>query len=118
MLSNPKHLANAPVVRPVLAAEENWGQSLAGVDTRQLGLAVVDLGGGRTHAGQSIDHAVGCTEWLRYGSIADADVPLAMVHARNEADYERAAHRIRHAFQFSEKTQATAVPVVIEHRTA
>jgi thymidine phosphorylase len=55
---------------------------------------------------------------LRCGSIADADVPLAMVHARNEADYERAAHRIRHAFEFSEKAQATAVPVVIEHRTA
>jgi len=118
LLSNPKHLANAPVVRPVLAAEENWGKSLSGVDTRQLGLAVVDLGGGRTHAGQSIDHAVGCTGWMRRGSVADAHAPLAIVHARTEADYERAADRIRDAFQFSEKAQTLADSVVIEHRTA
>jgi thymidine phosphorylase len=118
LLSNPKHLADAPVVRPVLAAEENWGQSLAGVDTRQLGLAVVDLGGGRTQAGQSIDHSVGCSGWMRQGSVADAQTPLAVIHARTEADYERAAHRIRSAFYFSEKAQTTAEPVVIEHRTA
>ena len=118
LLSNPKHLADAPVVRPVLAAEENWGQSLARVDTRQLGLAVVDLGGGRTHAGQSIDHTVGCSGWMRQGSVADVQTPLAFIHARTEADYERAADRIRNAFHFSEKAQTTAEPVVIEHRTA
>jgi thymidine phosphorylase len=118
LLSNPKHLANAPVVRPVLATQANWGKSLSSVDTRQLGLAVVDLGGGRTQAGQSIDHAVGCTGWMRRGSVADAHAPLAIVHARTEADYERATDRIRDAFQFSEKAQTPADSVVIEHRTA
>ena len=100
-----------------MAGAAEWGKTLTQVDTRELGLAVVDLGGGRTHSGQSIDHTVGCTGWLRCGSIADSDLPLAIVHARNEADYERAAHRIRDAFQFSEKAQTIAGPVVIEHRT-
>jgi thymidine phosphorylase len=118
LLSNPNHLSNAPVVRPVMAAEENWGKAVSSVDTRQLGLAVVDLGGGRTRAGQSIDHAVGCTGWMRLDSVADAEAPLAVIHARNEADYERAAHRIRNAVHFSEKAQTAAEPVVIEHRTA
>ena len=117
LLSNPKHLADAPVVRPVLAAEENWGQSLAHVDTRQWVWRwwIWAVAG---PAGQSIDHTVGCSGWLRQGSVADVQTPLAFIHARTEADYERAADRIRNAFHFSEKAQTTAEPVVIEHRTA
>jgi thymidine phosphorylase len=117
LLSNAAHLASAPIVRPVLAAAEDLGKILNQVDTRQLGLAVVDLGGGRTQAGQPIDHTVGCTNWMRCGSLADVQAPLACVHARTEADYERAAQRIRQAFHFTENEHTPNDMVVIEHRT-
>ncbi len=50
------YLAKAPVVVPVLAQNAGY---LAAVDTRELGLAVVELGGGRRLATDTIDHRVG-----------------------------------------------------------
>lgn len=118
MLMKADQIGSAPIVRPVFAAEANWGKSMASVDTRQLGLAVVDLGGGRTKAGQRIDHAVGCTDWMRCGQRADRDTPLAVVHARTESDFQRAEARIRQAFEFDEAPHPGRNRVVIEHRTA
>lgn len=118
MLTKSDQIASAPIVRPVYAAEADWGKFMASVDTRQLGLAVVDLGGGRTKAGQRIDHAVGCTHWMRCGQGADGHTPLAVVHARTESDFQRAEARIRQAFEFDEATQPVHSRVVIEHRTA
>lgn len=118
LLSNPHRIGVAPIVKPVYAEAEDWGKYAAEVQTRQLGLAVVDLGGGRTRAGQDIDHAVGCVDWLQLGMQADGQRPLAVVHARTEEDFARAASRIRSAFRFTEAPQQSAGPVVIEHRTA
>ena len=118
LLSHPHHIQVAPIVKPVYAEEADWGKYAAEVQTRQLGLAVVDLGGGRTRAGQDIDHAVGCVDWMRLGAQANRETPLAVIHARTEADFVRAAARIRGAFRFTEETEETAGPVVIEHRTA
>ncbi|MBN30831.1 MAG: thymidine phosphorylase [Crocinitomicaceae bacterium] len=118
LLTNAMRISSAPIIRPVMPAEEDWGKALVEVDTRQLGLAVVDLGGGRTHSGQSIDHSVGCTNWMRRGSLADSQVPLAYIHARNQVDFDRAARRIQQAFLFSEKLQTSQDAIVIEHRTA
>lgn len=118
LLSHPHYIHVAPIVKPVYAEEADWGKYAAEVQTRQLGLAVVDLGGGRTRAGQDIDHAVGCVDWMRLGAKANRETPLAVVHARTEADFARAAARIRGAFRFTEETEETAGPVVIEHLTA
>ena len=81
-----------------------------------IGLALLDLGGGRTHAGQSIT-TPSDAGWLRRVRWLMPNA-FGLHPARTEADYERAADRIRNAFHFSEKAQTTAEPVVIEHRTA
>lgn len=118
VLMKAGQIASAPIVRPVLVAEADWGKFMASVDTRQLGLAIVDLGGGRTKAGQRIDHAVGCTQWMRSGQRADGHTALAVVHARTESDFQRAEVRIRQAFQLDVAQQPMRNRVVIEHRTA
>jgi thymidine phosphorylase len=118
VLMKADQIASAPIIRAVYAAEPDWGKAMTSVDTRQLGLAVVDLGGGRTKAGQRIDHAVGCTNWMRAGQRADGHTPLAVVHARTESDFHRAEDRIRQAFEFDEASQPVRNRVVIEHRTA
>ena len=54
-----RYLAHASVIRPCNA--ERSGH-VAGMDARQVGIAVVALGGGRAHADDAIDPSVGLTD--------------------------------------------------------
>jgi thymidine phosphorylase len=74
------------VVRDVPAPRGGW---LGTIDTRALGLAVVALGGGRSHPGAAIDPRVGLDRMRPLGSKVAAGEPLARVHA---ADAAAAAH--------------------------
>ena len=92
----PSHLPKAPVIRPVVA--ENEG-NIAHIDTRSLGLAVIELGGGRRVASDRIDHAVGLTELAGLGAEVGRDRPLALIHARDEASFARAAEMVRGSYR-------------------
>ena len=54
-----RHLAQAPLT---VAAEPFEPGTVARVDVRAVGLAVVALGGGRTRETDPVDHAVGLTD--------------------------------------------------------
>lgn len=57
---------------------------------RQIGVAVLAMGGGRTRPGDNIDPAVGLTEMVEVGSeVKEGDV-LAVVHASSEAALDAA----------------------------
>jgi thymidine phosphorylase len=71
---------------------------VAEIDTRGLGLAVVELGGGRTDPGQAIDHAVGITGIVPLNAQVEAGGCLATVHARNEDEARAAAQAVQTAF--------------------
>jgi thymidine phosphorylase len=91
------HLPTAPIIKPVLAGRAG---KVARIATRELGIAVIELGGGRRVASDRIDHAVGLTQLAGKGaSLAKGD-PLCMIHARDETSWERAAAIIRKAYQF------------------
>ncbi len=89
------HLPQAPIIRPVHAAESG---TVERIDTRQLGLAVIELGGGRRITSDRIDPAVGLTQLAGKGAAVDAATPLALVHARDEAGFARAADIVRAAY--------------------
>jgi thymidine phosphorylase len=91
-----KHLAKAKVEKAVQPEGEGV---VAAIDTRALGLAVVTLGGGRTHAEDSIDHSVGLTRLAGIGHEVGRDRPLALVHARDEISAEAAAQAVRAAYK-------------------
>jgi thymidine phosphorylase len=91
----PTYLASAPVIRPVHAATAGV---VTAIDTRSIGLAVVELGGGRVRASDPIDPAVGFTDLAGIGATVGAGTPLAVVHAASEAAADRAADRIRAAY--------------------
>lgn len=95
------YLAKAPVVRPVLAPGAGV---VTAIDTRSIGLAVVELGGGRVKAADPIDPAVGFTDLAGIGATVGAGVPLGIVHAADEAAATRAAERLIAAY----RTGATA----------
>jgi thymidine phosphorylase len=94
-----KHLPKAKVVKPVTLDREG---TVAAIDTRALGLAVVSLGGGRTRAEDAIDHSVGLTELLGLGDEAGPGRPLAMVHARDDDSAAAAAAAVRAAYRLGD----------------
>ena len=105
------YLPKAPVVREVTA--EAAGH-VAAVDARALGLAVVELGGGRTRPQDAVDHAVGLTGLARIGSRLEAGDPLGTIHARSEDAFARAAAMLRDAYRLAENAGAAPGPAVID----
>jgi thymidine phosphorylase len=93
------YLPKAKVERAVSAQKSGY---VAGVATREIGLAVVTLGGGRTRPEDSINHSVGITRLLPVGAEVKAGEALALVHARSEADAEEAAAAIHSAYTLGE----------------
>jgi thymidine phosphorylase len=100
LLENPgRRLAAAPLVRPV--HPERAGH-VARIATRDVGVAVVALGGGRTRPQDPVDHAVGLTDLAPLGAAVGRDRPLGIVHARDEAAAEAAAAALRRAYTIGE----------------
>ncbi len=90
-----KYLAAAPVVSPVEADKAGF---VTAIDTRAIGIAVVELGGGRMRASDPIDPSVGFTQLAPLAAAIEVGQPLAMVHAKSTADAGRAARSIRAAY--------------------
>ncbi|HHQ4707620.1 TPA: thymidine phosphorylase [Aeromonas veronii] len=88
------YLPKAAIVRPVFAANSGF---VTAMDTRELGLAVVAMGGGRRAAGDKLDYAVGLTDFIRLGQSVDADKPIAMIHAQTEEQYAQVASMVQAA---------------------
>jgi thymidine phosphorylase len=107
------HLPAAPVARPVLP--ERPGHVIAHA-TRELGLVVMALGGGRRTEAGAIDPAVGLAGVAPLGAEVGPDVPLAVVHARDEAGWAEAARAVRAAVTVSAEPAGPQAlqPVVTE----
>ena len=98
-----KHLSTAPIIRPVYSDDEG---SVTKIATRELGLAVIELGGGRRRADDTIDHAVGLDQLLGKNFISDMNSPLCMIHARDEASFGRAAQIVKAAYQIGDGAES------------
>lgn len=108
-----KYLQPAPVTRPIYPTKPGI---LSELNTRAIGLAIIDLGGGRRVASDKIDHRVGFTDIAGLGETVNPEHPLAIVHAQNEASAEVAAV----AFNKAAKVDQTAPkvgPVIAERIT-
>jgi thymidine phosphorylase len=98
---------------PVLAdATPETAGFVVGVDVRAVGLAVVELGGGRSRAADSIDPAVGLTELAPIGAEVGPGAPLARVHARSADQADLAIRRLRAAYRLDEAPLSPADPVI------
>ena len=90
------YLEKAPIAKPVYA--DNSG-IVSAMDTRAIGMAVVSMGGGRRVATDEIDYAVGFDQFIRLGETADSQKPLAVIHARSEAQWQEAADALLEAIK-------------------
>ena len=103
-----RHLPAAEVEFAVKADRAGY---VAAVETRDVGIAVVAMGGGRTDPGAAIDHAVGFTRLPPVGSQVAAGDALALVHARSQAQAQEAAQAIRRAYLIEDKRPSVQRPV-------
>ncbi len=97
------HLPAAPVRRRVEAPG-----AVATVATRDVGLAVIGLGGGRTRPQDGIDPAVGLADLAGPG---DGTGLLAVIHAADEAAADRAEAALRAAYRMGEVPPDRAVVI-------
>lgn len=105
------HLKPAPVVRDVAPGRAGIVRA---VDSRAVGIAVIELGGGRARAEDKIDHSVGFTRLAEIGTpVGGGDAPLGVVHARTEAHAEKAAAALRAAYELGD-ARPDETPVVFE----
>ncbi|MCX8995675.1 thymidine phosphorylase [Rhizobiaceae bacterium BDR2-2] len=103
------YLAQAPVIRPVPAVASGF---LAACETRDVGIAVLELGGGRKRPQDDIDHRVGFSDILPLGERVEKGVPFAFVHAADEAAAERALVRLQSAYTIAADAPASR-PVIL-----
>ena len=110
LANHDRYLPKASVVQAIHA--ETPGR-LQAIDMREVGLAVVALGGGRQRAVDAIDPAVGLSDLAQPGQMLDQERPLALVHARSRADAERAAQRLRAAVTIGDAA-VTESPLILK----
>ena len=97
-----RFLPEAPVIREITAPKSGY---VTAIDGEALGLAVVDMGGGRKVETDTLNLSVGFSDVARLGQKVARGQPLAMVHAARPSDADRAGAALRAAF-----TIAAAAP--------
>lgn len=105
------YLPKAEIIKPAYAKVAG---TVTAMDTRAIGMAVVAMGGGRRVAADEIDYAVGFEEFIRLGDKVDTNTPLAMIHARDEKQWQEAASAIQQAITVSDEAYKPT-PAVYRH---
>ena len=104
------YLPAAPVRRAVPAPRAGWVQAMA---TRDIGLAVITLGGGRHIATDRIDARVGLTAVVQLGQRVERGQPLCVVHAGDEADAQAIGDQLVGLFDIGDEAFPVQ-PVMVE----
>jgi len=90
----------AEVIMDVKASQHGY---IAQMNTRDIGMSVVGLGGGRTAPKQKVDHTVGFDRILPLGVQVNSGEVIARVHAKDESSALLAAQQYNQAMTYSEE---------------
>jgi len=108
-----RYLVSAPIVKP---CEPVVAGVIAAMDTRAIGVALIELGGGRLRAQDKIDHRVGFSEFLGVGKKVGPERPICVIHAADEESWRRAAAAVRGSIQLA--NGRVVIPGAIHGRIA
>ncbi len=108
---NPQqYLPQAKIVRPLFPSCSGYVNAM---QTRDIGLAIIPLKGGRIRPDQKLDYATGFSQFCQIGDFVDPQTPLCFIHAQDEESWRQAAAEITNAIGIGpEKPQTT--PEIIE----
>lgn len=102
------YLPKANVIHPV-----HTGGTVCAVDTRAVGNAIIELGGGRRQVGEALDLSVGFSHVASVGTELDENTPLAVIHAASEDDAANAERNLLAAVSVGQEAPADR-PVICE----
>ncbi len=108
------YLEIAPITREVYAKDLGVVKS---IDTRAIGIAVIELGGGRRKSDDVIYHSVGVSAIAAIGEIVGpTERPLAVLHGTDEAKINKAEALIMNAYNLAETGSKIKKAAVISER--
>ena len=115
-LGGPSNLMEAPwesmnkakVIKDVVATHSGY---ISAMQTRDIGMSIVGMKGGRTANGQMIDHTVGFDRILPVGTVINRGDVVARIHAADDDQAAKASQEYLTALSISE-TKPEAVPVI------
>ncbi|MGL4406035.1 MAG: thymidine phosphorylase [Notoacmeibacter sp.] len=111
LVENPqKYIVAAPLMRDVLARKAGYAASC---DTRAIGVAVLDLGGGRRKTEDKIDHRVGFDRLVPLGTRVEKGDVIGRVHAADEPSLKKATDTLIGTYEFVESALPDR-PAIIE----
>ena len=111
----PSHyLAAAPVQMDICASHSGW---VSGMATRDIGLLVIALGGGRRMASDTVDARVGFTQFVQIGQRVEMGDRLAVVHAADAAAAHAARLKLPSLIQLADQRPPLA-PVLVANLQA
>ncbi|MEZ5305715.1 MAG: thymidine phosphorylase [Pyrinomonadaceae bacterium] len=94
----------------VVAPDDGYVQD---IDTKAIGLAVCDIGGGRIKAEDVVDPFVGLRVLAGKGCAVSKGEPIGMLYVRSANDLETASKAILGAYRFSSERHEIE-PVIVE----
>ncbi len=95
---DPARLPRAPIVRTVVT---NRTGHVAGIDAREIGEIVIDLGGGRRKVEDAVDPSVGIILRAKPGERLEKGASIAELHLAKGTDADAMEARLLAAFRFS-----------------
>ncbi|GLX83654.1 thymidine phosphorylase [Thalassotalea eurytherma] len=94
------YMPKAEVVKDVVVTRSGV---INAMQTRDVGLSVVELGGGRLSNTDRVDHSVGFDHILPVGTCVSVGDVVAQVHAKDEASAEKASQQFLDALDVAEE---------------
>ena len=73
------------------------------IKTRDLGLILIELGGGRKQVTDKINFNVGYDNVLSVGDRVDSSTPLLTLYCHSDKDFENVGKKIKECFLISDK---------------
>lgn len=104
-----RYLTIAPHKAPVLAAHDGF---LNSCQTRELGMSVVRLGGGRRLPTDAIDFRVGFSDITPLGTRVSAGDPIAFVHGASLENCQREAARAQSLWTIGPEAPSIQSPIL------
>lgn len=99
-IDDPNKFEKAPIITPVISEAEGYVEEL---DAEKVGKSGVELGIGRIHKEDSIDHRVGLIFNKKIGDEVKQGDILAYVHAASAEKAEKCVEQIKNAYKIGNK---------------
>ena len=95
-----KELSNNTFIQDIYLEKQGW---IKEIKTRDLGLLLIELGGGRKQVDDKINYHVGYDNVLGVGESVDSSTPVIKVYANSKDDFNKVKNSIINCFIISDQ---------------